>query len=85
MSSGDQDKCRKAIQELVKVVASCPTSKPGRDIAASKKNCEQLAAKALCRTSKKTYLYHCVINGFRNQTLEVCAPRRIIFGNFKFL
>lgn len=81
MSSGDQDKCRKAIQELVKVVASCPTSKPGRDIAASKKNCEQLAAKALCKTSKKPYFYHCVINGFRNQTLEVCAPRRIIFGH----
>lgn len=62
-------------------MTSCPISKSERDIAASKKNCEQLAAKALCRTSKKTYLYHCVINGFRNQTLEVCAPRRIIFGH----
>lgn len=69
--------------DLVKVVASCPTSKHEWDIAASKKNCEHLAA--LCNTSKKPYLYHCVINGFRNQTLEVCAQGRIIFGNLNIL
>lgn len=63
---------------------SCPTSKQEWDIAASKKNCEKLAAKALCNTSEKPYFYHCVINGFRNQTLEVCAPRKIIFGNLVY-
>lgn len=63
---------------------SCPTSKQEWDVAASKKNCEQLAAKALCNTSEKPYFYHCVINGFRNQTLEVCAPRKIIFGNLVY-
>lgn len=78
MSSGDQDKCRKAMQDLVKVVKSCPKSRKEWDIAASKKNCE---IPMLCMKSEEPYLYHCVINGFRNETLEVCAPRRIIFGN----
>lgn len=31
-------------------------------------------------TSEEPYFYHCVINAFRNATLEVCAPRKIIFG-----
>lgn len=82
MSSGDQDKCRKAINDLVKVVTSCPTTKKEWDIAASKKNCDQLTSQSLCMTSKDTYFYHCVINGFRNATLELCAPRKIIFGKF---
>lgn len=85
MSSGDQDKCRKAIQDLVKVVESCPRSKQEWDIAASKKNCKQISTQTLCMTSKEPHFYHCVINGFRNATLEVCAPRKIIFGNFKLL
>lgn len=83
MSSGDQDKCRKVIQDLVKVAASCPRSKQEWDIAANKKNCKQIAELALCMTSEEPYFYHCVINGFRNATLEVCAPRKIIFGNIK--
>lgn len=78
MSSGGQDKCRKAMQDLVNVVKSCPKSRKEWGIAASKKNCE---LPTLCMKSEEPYLYHCVINGFGNETLEVCAPRRIIFGN----
>lgn len=81
MSNGDKNKCRTAIQDLVKIIASCPKTKKEWDIAASKKNCEQLTSQALCGTSKELYVYHCVINGFENETLEVCAPRKIIFGN----
>lgn len=81
MSNGDKNKCHRAIQDFVKIVASCPKTKKEWDIAASKKNCEQLTSQALCGTSKEPYVYHCVINGFENETLEVCAPRKIIFGN----
>lgn len=80
MSSGDYDKCMRAIRDLVKVVASCPRSKQEWDNAASNKNCNQIATNALCKTSNKPYFYHCVINGFRNATLEVCKPRKVIFG-----
>lgn len=85
MSSGDYDKCMRAIRDLVKVVASCPRSKQEWDNAASNKNCNQIATNALCKTSNKPYFYHCVINGFRNATLEVCKPRKVIFGNLNFL
>lgn len=81
MSNGDKNKCHRAIQDFVKIVASCPKTKKEWDIAASKKNCEQLTSQALCGTSKEPYVYHCVINGFENETLEVCEPRKIIFGN----
>lgn len=84
MSSGDYDKCMRAIRDLVKVVASCPRSKQEWDNAASNKNCNQIATNALCKTSNKPYFYHCVINGFRNATLEVCKPRKVIFGNLNF-
>lgn len=30
---------------------------------------------------KEQYIYRCVINGYINATLEVCAPNRIIFVN----
>lgn len=80
MSNGDKNKCHRAIQDFVKIVASCPKTKKEWDIAASKKNCEQLTSQALCGTCKEPYVYHCVINGFENETLEVCAPRKIIFG-----
>lgn len=63
----------------VEVVSSCPTSKEKWEIAANKKNCKNDAAKQNC-TSANPFLYHCVINGYGNETLEVCAPRRIISG-----
>lgn len=83
MSSGDHEICRRAIRDLVKVVPSCPRSKQEWDIAASNKNCNQLATHSLCMARNKPYVYHCVINGFRNATLEVCSPRKVIFGNLK--
>lgn len=44
-----------------------------------KKNCSKIASQQTCSSAEK-FQYHCVLNGYRNETLEVCAPSRIIFG-----
>lgn len=75
--------CQKAVND-VKIVTSCPKSKEEWDIAALKKNCSKLAAVAKtenCTIKEKQPEYHCVFNSLRNKLLEVCADRRIIFGN----
>ncbi|XP_065928093.1 uncharacterized protein [Magallana gigas] len=71
--------CRKAVNS-VEIVKSCPSSKAEWDDAARMKDCDRLASKQNCTTAEK-FRYHCVINGYRNVTLEVCAPSRIIFGH----
>lgn len=71
--------CPEAIGSI-EYVLYCPTSKQEWDTAASKKNCSRLASLQNC-SSAEQFKYHCVINGFRNETLEVCAPSRIIFGH----
>lgn len=70
--------CQEAVKS-VKVVSSCPTSKEKWDKAAIEKNCTNDAAQQNC-TSANLFLYHCLINGYGNETLEVCAPQRVIFG-----
>lgn len=64
----------------VKSVSSCPTSKDKWDSAARKKNCSKLAALQNCTVARDDFVYHCVINGYGNETLEVCAVKRIIIG-----
>lgn len=62
---------------------SCPTSKEEWDIAARKKNCRKQAALAEeknCRVHSKQLEYHCLINAFRNKSLEVCEAAKTIFG-----
>lgn len=59
----------------VQFVESCPTSKAEWDNAARRKDCSRIAAQQNCRTVE----YHCVINEYRNDTLEVCAPSKFIF------
>lgn len=71
--------CKEAVQSVEKV-SSCPTSKEEWDKAASRKNCREKALKQNCTIPEK-FVYHCVINGYGNATLEVCAPERIILGN----
>ncbi|XP_052710295.1 uncharacterized protein LOC128184751 isoform X1 [Crassostrea angulata] len=71
--------CQEAV-ESVTTVGSCPTTKAGWDAAAHRKNCSRIASTQKCSDVDK-FVYHCVINGYRNQTLEVCAPLRIIFGH----
>lgn len=71
--------CQEAVNS-VEIVESCPSSKAEWDNAARRKDCGRLASKQNCTTAEK-FRYHCVINGYRNVTLEVCAPSRIIFGH----
>lgn len=70
--------CQEAV-DSVEIVKSCPTSKTEWDNAARRKNCSGIALHQDCSPVEK-FQYHCVINGYRNETLEVCAPSRIIFG-----
>lgn len=62
----------------VKVVEECPDSLEKWNRAARKKNCEAFATQ--CGGPKKLQ-YHCVINPFVNETIEVCAyAQTIVFG-----
>lgn len=79
LSIGANSDCPKAVVvgSVVKVT-SCPISIGERDRAAYIKNCSKLATQQNCSDD---LVYHCVINGFRNETLEVCATKRLIDGD----
>lgn len=61
--------------------ASVLECKAGWDAAARRNNCSRKASTQKC-SAVDQFLYHCIINGYRNVTLEVCAPSIIIFGNY---
>lgn len=71
--------CPEAVQSMVKV-KFCPTTKQEWEAAAERKNCDKTAAQQTCSDDAKKFVYHCVINGFQNETLEVCAPQKLITG-----
>ena len=73
-----QTPCLQSIQSKIAVKA-CPTSKEDWESAARKKNCAKLASLQNC-TTPDNFKYHCVINSYRNETVEVCAPRKLIIG-----
>lgn len=77
-SESESRYCQEAV-DSAKSVTSCPTSKAEWDDAARRKNCSSIASKQNCSLAEH-FQYHCVINEFRNELLEVCAPSRIIFG-----
>lgn len=58
---------------------SCPTNYQEWETAAKLKKCETTAAQQKCAEAE-IFVYHCVINGFENETLEVCAPHKLITG-----
>lgn len=64
---------------IPKAVWMCPTSSEEYDRADSKKECLQTASKLKC-SAPDEFKYHCVINSFQNETFEVCAHEKIIFG-----
>lgn len=70
--------CQEAV-DTVERVSFCPLSKKEWDSAAIKKNCNETAARQTC-TKPELFVYHCVINGYGNETLEVCAPQRRMLG-----
>lgn len=71
--------CQEAVKSIKKVDI-CPTSKEEWDKAESKKNCSVIAALQNC-TNTESFLYYCVIDRVRKETLELCAPKTIIRGN----
>lgn len=75
---GANEQCPEAIRSI-QLVENCPRSEEEWEDAASIKNCSKMAWRQNC-TSAKEFVYHCVINAYINETLEVCAPKRIILG-----
>lgn len=71
--------CQEAVKSMKKVDI-CPTSKEEWDKAESKKNCSVIAAMQNC-TNTESFLYYCVIDRLRKETLELCAPKTIIRGH----
>lgn len=68
--------CKEAVTDI-KIVESCPTSIKEMYEAANDMKCAEFAARKNCSNIK----YHCFINEYTNETLEVCAPNRFIFGH----
>lgn len=54
----------------VEVVEMCPDTEGKWKEAAAKKNCTAYASRC---SERARLVYHCVINTYANQTLEVCA------------
>lgn len=66
-------------KETVEIVDNCPVTEEKWREAAAGKNCEAYASQ--CGEPERL-VYHCVINAFINQTLEVCAYMRVIVLGF---
>lgn len=65
-------------RSTVRVVNDCPDSEESWRDAAERKNCSAYAN--YCDEPERL-LYHCVINEYVNQTLEVCAyVQNIVLG-----
>lgn len=63
----------------MEIVDDCPVSEEDWRKAATRKNCSAYASQ--CDKPDK-FVYHCVINTFVNQTLEVCAyGKEILLGH----
>lgn len=71
--------CEKVVYDI-KIVQECPTSKDGWVKKAYYKKCTDKAERNNCTKAAYRHQYHCLINAYLNETLEVCAPERIIFG-----
>lgn len=57
-----------------KKVESCPQNVDEWNEAAARKGCENLSH------SCPSFEYHCLINAWGNETIEVCATKRLIIG-----
>lgn len=70
--------------DTIKYVKECPTNVEEWNIAARRKNCESIqqncSESIATNTQQFVFQYHCLINVWRNATLEVCALNRTILG-----
>lgn len=77
MSKANGESCPISTK-TVQVVEDCPDSLEKWNRAAERKNCAAFATQ--CGEPKKLQ-YHCVINTFVNETIEVCAyAQNIVHG-----
>lgn len=66
-------------KKTVEIVDDCPDSAEKWKKAAARKNCSAHAHQ--CNDPER-FLYHCVINAYANQTLEVCAYAQNIVSGY---
>nr|XP_022286462.1 uncharacterized protein LOC111099465 [Crassostrea virginica] len=66
-------------RQTVHHVDRCPKTEEEWKEAAERKNCSRYAHHC---TEPEKLLYHCVVNPYVNQTLEVCAIRKNMIGGF---
>nr|XP_022342591.1 proteoglycan 4-like isoform X2 [Crassostrea virginica] len=57
----------------ISYVKSCPKNKSEWDSAANRKQCNSIADDLKCATPTSNFKYHCLLNRWRNATLEVCT------------
>ena len=65
-------------------VLSCPRTIEEIQKAAQRKQCHDIAKTQSC-TEPENFKYHCVLNSFKNATVEVCAPEIISQGMYVYL
>lgn len=70
----NSNKCNDNSAATAQIVKSCPQNHKEWIKAAARKGCEQMAR--FC----SSFEYHCVINAWGNETIEVCAPKLQIVG-----
>ncbi|XP_022291349.2 uncharacterized protein LOC111102776 [Crassostrea virginica] len=63
-----------ASTDTAKIVLECPQTRSAWEEAATNKNCSSI------QNSCSSFVYHCVMNTWQNQTIEVCAPMQLILG-----
>lgn len=69
VSKGEQ--CSASLP-TVRVVQTCPQNEAELSRAQQQKKCEHLAKYQKC-TQPDKFKYHCLLNAFSNETIEVCA------------
>lgn len=72
-ADADINECNESIS-TTKIVNSCPKTAREWNEAAKKKGCKNITH------SCTSFEYHCVMNAWRNETIEVCAPSWSIVG-----
>lgn len=77
MSKANGESCPIS-RKTVQIVDECPTSLEKWKKASDRKNCAAFANQC---SKPKQLQYHCVINPFVNETIEVCAyAKNIVLG-----
>ena len=66
----------------ISYVKSCPKNKSEWDSAANRKQCSSIADDLKCATPTSNFKYHCLLNRWRNATLEVCTSVFHLQGTF---